>query len=286
MGNRKDNSSSKPAYPPKATPKEKAEVHLTLATATTNELWRFMLSFVLAAHLLSKKEKTEFAELRRRLIGVATTRFSKRDAKRKVVKSVASIRWKDVRLAVNAATLLFSHSLLDAWLLEVCRLTAIVDPPYWESLVERKQVELGQVRAKRYEQLVHEKVRALLKGLERDSMLKKVDCILAQCRPARISSHNPSWRFDRAKLAELDRLRHDIVHRRVLVGRVPDALDVAFYFFETQRALELCVKRRFDLKLSANYVLIAHKACHRALKLRQQKAVHLPSAKRLLAQSM
>lgn len=286
MGNREDNRTTKPANPPKATPKQKAEAHLALATARTNELWRFILSFVLAARLLSEKEKTEFAELRRGLIGVAANRFSKRDARWKVVKSVATIRWSDVRRTVDAATLVFSHSLLDAWLLDVCRLTSIVNPSYWESLVERKQVELGQVRARGYEDLLHEKVGVLLKGLERDSMLKKVDSILAQCRPAKMPLHIPGYRFSRAKLAELDELRHDIVHRGVLGRVVPDALDVAVYLFETQELVMLCVKRRFDLKLYANYVLMSQKTWQQAMKVRQRKAVYLPSAKRLLAQSM
>ena len=50
------------------------------------------------------------------------------------------------QIGVDAASIVFAHSVLDAAALDYCRVTALVAPGDWESVIDQRQVKLSDLR--------------------------------------------------------------------------------------------------------------------------------------------
>ncbi len=136
------------------------------------------------------------------------------------------------RGGIDAASLIFSHSILDAAVYEYCRASTIAAPDEWEQFVKDKKVSLSEVKRRDYKALLQAKISEFLKDLERISLLEKVDKLFAVCKPESV----PQW-YSRERLGQLDNLRHSIVHGRSTYTLMPSIdNDVKFltdinYFF-------------------------------------------------------
>jgi len=155
---------------------------------------------------------------------------------------------------LNAASLVFAHSALDAWVLDLCRVTAMKAPRDWESSVKDKQIALLSVRQSTYESLLDEALRGFFQQLEKESLLKKVDLLFQRCRP------EPEWRgqtyrYDRDRLMRLDTLRHEIIHGDALSGDIPDLRVELLYLRETGMHLMRIVSLRYKVQLDPSYAL-------------------------------
>jgi hypothetical protein len=128
----------------------------------------------------------------------------------------AELQVNDAQAAVDAASLVFVHSVVDDAAFTCCTLTAMAKPEKWEPLLREKQVTLGEVKAEGYDTLFENALKRRLRKLEHESLLVKADLILSLCKPDGSSSnlenlHN--YVYDRCKLSQIDEARHAVVHR-------------------------------------------------------------------------
>ena len=161
---------------------------------------------------------------------------------------------EDFEKAVDAASLVFTHSILDDASLGYCRVAAIVSPQDWEKFVIKKQISLEDVKsvkASSFEEILKNKVFEYIdKDLENQSLLFKVDRLYEICQPPTDFSGIKDYKFDRDHLKKLDDLRHDIVHGEGPVKKLPNGERDIEYLQKTTIHLLTLVNFKYDVKIN------------------------------------
>jgi hypothetical protein len=155
------------------------------------------------------------------------------------------------RRSVDAASLVFMHSALDAAVEDLCRVTALVAPLGWQPFLDDRKERLGDVRGKGYDTLFAEHLQRSIAALSRESLLKKVDRLFQLCRPGP-EYGRAGYVFDRNRLTALDALRHQVVHGD-RVREPIDGIDDALHFLlETGLFLFGLPNHRWGLQISGD----------------------------------
>ena len=135
---------------------------------------------------------------------------------RKLGNVAAQVLFTSSYAALDAAVLVYYHSLLDASAFDYCRVTALHAPRDWEQDLKNTQVQLLETQSKSYDQLLQAKLDERLEKLERESLLTKVDRLFARCNPPSGWSPMVGYEFDRERIKRFDDQRHEIVHGKAL----------------------------------------------------------------------
>jgi hypothetical protein len=118
--------------------------------------------------------------------------------------------------SLDAAVLVFYHSLLDGLVYDCCRVTALHAPEDWEQDLKSKQVQLLDAKSKSYNQLFHVKLDEHLKRLERESLLTKVHRLFNRCNPPSGWSPMVGYAYDEERVRCFDQQRIEIIHGKAL----------------------------------------------------------------------
>jgi len=154
--------------------------------------------------------------------------------------------------SVDAASVVFMHSALDGALHDLCRATALVAPQQWQQFVDGQDEQLGVLRDRGYDAVVRERIDAFVEALSHESLVKKTDRLFQVCRPGRAYSR-ASYEFDRVRLAMLDDLRHDIIHRDRPRAPIQDAKESIDFLNETGLFFFGMVSHCYGLRLDPQY---------------------------------
>lgn len=76
-------------------------------------------------------------------------------------KLIQELTGTTVQLAqrgVDAASIVFAHSIVDAAAFDYCRVTALVAPGDWESIIDQRQIKLSDLRGTSYDQILRKKL--------------------------------------------------------------------------------------------------------------------------------
>lgn len=162
---------------------------------------------------------------------------------------MAARRMKHFQAAVDSASLIFAHSVLDGVALDYCRATALADPAGWEKYIELRQVKLQELRASKYEAIRWAKIDEHLKELDRQSLMTKIDRLFAVCQPPRDFDPLRDYKFDRDRVETLDTNRHNAVHKEGVDNPLPRGNDDIWFMMSTANYLMAMVNERFGLKM-------------------------------------
>jgi len=77
---------------------------------------------------------------------------------------------RQAQVVVDAASIVLAHSFLDGAAFDYCRVTTLVAPRDWESVLEQRQIKLSEARELGYEQVLKKKLDEFLEQLERESL--------------------------------------------------------------------------------------------------------------------
>lgn len=127
-------------------------------------------------------------------------------------QSMAENQLSMFKAAVDAASLVFAHSIVDSAVLEFLRVTAAHNHLDWVPFVEQKQISVSALKDSTYDDIIRDKVAQHIDSLDRQSLLTKVDRLFQICKPEPDFEPMNDYKFDRGRLEKLDCLRHDIVH--------------------------------------------------------------------------
>jgi hypothetical protein len=128
---------------------------------------------------------------------------------------------KNAEHSVDAASLVFAHTVLDDALSSFVEITSDVAPAYWQHRVEKKSVELGMLKDRSWDDVLKMVIQKEIATIGRnESLLKKSELLHAICKPPRPPRNQ--YRFDAATLRQIDKLRQDIVHGDMLGGEIPE----------------------------------------------------------------
>jgi hypothetical protein len=167
----------------------------------------------------------------------------------RTVAVAAQLEMKNFGVAVDAASLIFAHSILDDAALQYCRVTSIVAPSSWEPFMANKPVSLEEVRKESYQNLLKAKIEDSLKKLERDSLLTKINKAFQICQPRSDFQPIRGFSFDRNRLKNLDRFRNAIIHETGPVHSLPKGDDDLFFMSQCAVYLMAMVHHCFGVTM-------------------------------------
>jgi hypothetical protein len=153
--------------------------------------------------------------------------------------------------ALDAATLIFAHSVLDSAALDWCRVCALAAPDDFLPLIDQKKVTLAGVRAAAsFAELRAAALEGYLESLDRAPLVNKLDLLLSLCRPdSTFVSVDANYCYDRERIIALDQLRHDYVHHGGLGVRLPQGEADLSFLRGTYWFLTVLVCQRYGLRL-------------------------------------
>ena len=151
--------------------------------------------------------------------------------------------------AVDSASLIFAHSIVDAAALDYCKVTALTAPDSWAKYVENKRLSLAELKGRDYPQVLAREVIFYVEALERESLLMKIDRLFEVCHPPKGFDPIRDFRFDRERLSELDKLRHEIVHQAGAVKPLPKGADDLWFLEQSTAYLVSLINERFGLRI-------------------------------------
>lgn len=118
----------------------------------------------------------------------------------------------NAKKSLDAVAIILAHSILDASVYGYLEVLSLASPESFINNIEKKQVGLSEVESKTYEQILNEKIKEYMeKQIERSSLMFKLDKFHEIVKPTN-TQINPEHKYDRQKLEQFDKTRHEIVH--------------------------------------------------------------------------
>lgn len=164
-------------------------------------------------------------------------------------KSMAENQLSMFKAAVDAASLVFAHSIVDSAALDFLRVTAAHNHLDWVSFIEQKKISISALGGSTYDDVVRDAVAQYIDSLDRQSLLIKVDRLFQICRPEPNFEPMNDYKFDRDRLDRLDHLRHDIVHGSGPVTALEDGDDDVWFLQKTAFYFMGLVNMRYDTRI-------------------------------------
>ena len=156
---------------------------------------------------------------------------------------------------VDAATLIFYHSILDGVAFDCLKVIALQAPGDWEEDFTKTQVGLLEARDQAYDKLLQAKIDKGLEALERESLLAKVRKLMARCKPAPNWSPMEGYAYDETLIKKFDEQRHEIVHGAAIgkpLSLFPVTDENLFYLMRTGMFFFGLVNMRYRLQIDPN----------------------------------
>ncbi len=113
---------------------------------------------------------------------------------------------------IDAATIVFIHSLLDATIYSLCKISHSLNSNDWTPFIKDRKIEIETVLANTKDKVIQAATEKFLISLERESIVKRSDILHAICKPTPQTKHANNFVFSKASLEAFDNLWHDIVH--------------------------------------------------------------------------
>jgi hypothetical protein len=156
-----------------------------------------------------------------------------------------------LRRTMSSAILVFSHSILDAAIQDLLRVSYLVRPIDWNSYIQDQKVSFHAIDSIGLSKSISSATSKELERMERASLIQKIDRLFALCKPSNQSYLNYDFRFDRDRLIMLDNVRHDTVHGEGLGSEIGDIDDHLLFFNRCGMHFWCMVSEEYGLKISA-----------------------------------
>lgn len=118
----------------------------------------------------------------------------------------------NAKKSLDAVAIILAHSILDVSVYGYLEVLSLASPESFINYIEKKQVSLSEVESKTYEQILYEKIKEYMeKQIERSSLIFKLDKFNEIVKPTNVQI-NPEHKYERQKLEQFDKTRHEIVH--------------------------------------------------------------------------
>ena len=160
-----------------------------------------------------------------------------------------------LNISVDAASLVFMHSALDASVQDLCLVCSLAAPNDWEPFIVEQKVSLSDVKAADFETLFNQRLSQHVEALERNSLVKRVDRLFQLCKPSGYYSR-PGYSYDRDRLEKIDQDRQAVIHDDGVVLRHVDT--VLKFLFETGLFLFGMVNHRYGVRFDPQLVRESH----------------------------
>jgi hypothetical protein len=154
------------------------------------------------------------------------------------------------KAAIDAASLVFAHSVLDDSAWSYLRVCAIACPADWEPIIAEKKVSFADL-GRSLDAIRHDMIREKIERMERESLLKKVDLLFQLCRPPKDYAPVNDYVYDRGRLEKIDDARNGIIHKDGIGKALDDIEDDLDFIRKTANYLLALVNRRYGVQVVA-----------------------------------
>jgi hypothetical protein len=173
------------------------------------------------------------------------------DSVDRIKERVAGVSVASAQNAVAAACLVFSHSLADVAVEELCMIAADFDRAYWVRLIETRSLTIRQLSQQNINDVLRNEIRKKIRIL---SLPRKMNHLLRHagehCRV-----EYPGFSYSRDRLAELDQIRHGLVHGEGITLQV-NLRDSQEFFFQVTVYAGLVLASLLGLGMTLNSVIV------------------------------
>jgi hypothetical protein len=189
-------------------------------------------------HRLFLDELMESGQFDRMIIRIKDDADRERAAKL-IHEKLTEMALQNAASSVDAASIVFAHSVLDEALSDFLEVTTLVCGEAWEERLQGRKAELRDVKTSGYVDLLKQMIAEEVNRVRRNASIgDKADLLHALCKPEKPPSGPATYKFDKQMLFDLDWLRQQIVHGDTWGSQIPDVpskLDylqnTAYYFF-------------------------------------------------------
>jgi hypothetical protein len=171
------------------------------------------------------------------------------DEKIRWVAKDSAVVYEDMaRTAIDTASLVFAHAILDGAAYAYCKVSMLAKPDDWMENLGKKQVSLAEIKDLTYEEVFMNQLKIFSEKLkENASLLRKLDLILAKCKPASgdiISGYS----YSRDRIERITQDRNMAAHDYGPLHKIPNVEDDLEYLYHTNLFLHTLITTRYDLR--------------------------------------
>ncbi|MBI1784730.1 hypothetical protein HYR69_06255 [Candidatus Sumerlaeota bacterium] len=137
---------------------------------------------------------------------------------------------KNTFLFAHASAIIVAHSILDALVEDLCKLSAEIDPEAWYTEIENEKISDGPVKLSdlknkpdkfSYDKQRVSRLNIYIESIGKLSILKRCELLFKRCPPMQIiDSDGRTFSYDESKLVNFDKMRHKIIHEDWINQRV------------------------------------------------------------------
>ncbi|MCK4462341.1 MAG: hypothetical protein KAW46_11095 [candidate division Zixibacteria bacterium] len=150
---------------------------------------------------------------------------------------------------VDTASLIFGHSLLDGLINQYIEIIESIDQDVFVDRIKDAKVKLSSILEGDVQQIIQNRVAAHVKGLQRESVIKRCDFLHEICQPTDDAKRMGEYKFDRDRLRKLDDARHNIIHEPNILGKTETLRDDLDYLTRTGMYFLKIMHYKYDLKI-------------------------------------
>jgi len=154
----------------------------------------------------------------------------------------------EAQATIDAASLVFAHSILDDVVSECCGISFRAAPVEWEATFEQRKVSLSQVKGQTYDSLLLSLGEQHVENLKREPLMKRLDIINSKCQPAPpFIWKGQQYAYDRDRVEELDTRRHQIIHHPAVGQKFPDVEGDISFLHATSQFIMWMTSQRYSI---------------------------------------
>ena len=150
---------------------------------------------------------------------------------------------------IAEACIIFTHSILNSVVYSFCRVLSLIVPNKWEYYVEKKKIQLLNIKDNSYDKILQEKVKEYINQLERESILRKIDIILEICKYKEGINPDNKFNYNRERIKKFNDLRNNIVHEKSQLKNIQFKDDDLRYIQGIVVFLTNMISLKFNIKI-------------------------------------
>lgn len=157
----------------------------------------------------------------------------------------------NAKASVEAATIIFIHTMLDTMMTDLCRVTMYKYPERWDDELNKMEITFKHVRNNSVDNIRMELIKNAMKQVERSSMLDRMNFLYRRCKLGNREIMG-DYKFDREQIKIFDKMRHNIVHGQLPVADVDEKLtNLLFYLKKTGYHFMFMVLLAYEIKMDS-----------------------------------
>lgn len=178
-------------------------------------------------------------------------KFLSEENKHEIGKMMAASAVERNQAAIDAATLVFAHSIVDDVATRCCRMTSLIEPMGWMNVMKDKQLKISELSSKSFEVAYAERLAEHMKEVAKRSLPDRIVMLNANCQPVPpYKRDGVVYQYDAQRLADLDTLRHEVVHQIAITKPMVDMdADLNFLGMTAQYLIWL-VMQKYSIRLN------------------------------------